>query len=130
MKCRFCGKSYTANLSFSSLFREECACKRCQKIHKTNLLFECIPYQMGMIEYYYFYDAEFPNTMVDSVYGAMIDKPLYLAISQQKICELVLFIEETEFHNFPKWSFILFLFLKVMFISSRRFDFETFVMLF
>ncbi len=130
MKCRFCKKNYTSNLNFSSLFTKDCTCTNCQAIRKANLLFECIPYQLGMIYYYYFSDSLYLDPVMDNLYNAMIDKPLNLAISQRNDFDLIMFIDIVEFQNFPKWRFILNLFKKVMFVSNNRFEFEIFVMLF
>ncbi len=129
MKCRFCGKFFSSNLEFSSLFKAEFSCRKCKRIHEANLLYECIPYQGGIIEYYYFRDIEYHDFAMDIVYDTMIDKPLNLAISQQNEYELILFMEKAEFLNFTKWGFIVLLFNKIMIFSNYRFDFEIFAML-
>jgi len=56
MKCKLCDQFFVEETTFQSLYRFNELCHTCKEQYKPLIHQESIPYNNGLIEYYYLYD--------------------------------------------------------------------------
>ncbi|MBU1144629.1 MAG: hypothetical protein KJ971_02065 [Firmicutes bacterium] len=130
MKCKICNQFFLMETSFQTLFHFEDICSLCENVYSPILQVEVIPFQGGLIHYYYLYvdlTIDFSKELYLMKY---LVKPLNVAISHKNDFDIILFLDLDDYQNLPNWFTYFSSYKNIMFYSLGIFDLSKYVRIF
>ncbi len=130
MKCKICECFFVKETTFKNLYSFPELCDDCRKKYKPVLQFEKIPYDLGMITYYYLY-TELKLNMKQKEYLNKHWAILFDLINSQNLKNTTIIIVDTDFLEvFRKEFCYIKEFSSITFMSLIRFNFENLMIFF
>lgn len=130
MKCKLCDQFFVEETTFLSLYRFSELCHTCEEQYKPLIHQESIPYDNGLIEYYYLYDQLILNARqvnyLNRYFNHLFKHMLTFELSKKTF----LIIDRDVLETFQNEAPLILGFPNLIFLSVVRCVFENFVFFF
>ncbi len=130
MKCKICEQFFVKETTFKNLYSFPEICDRCNELYRPILQLEKIPYNFGLLTYYYLYD-ELKLNIKQRNYLDKYWEILYDLMDKLSLKKTTIFIVDEDFVKLFKEEFkYVKEFSTIIFMSLIRYNFENLMIFF